>query len=560
MVQWTVPEYLDANPAAYPGDVVKMFKPDAPAESNDKLSDWYSKGYNAFYEEIQEYQDALANGETPDATLKLALMSYGTANLSDEKDAPSDEVVPPSGDDEDPIAQNSGSGLGQGIRTYTVIGGDVVSADIISITATMSSGYDEGNEQASCTVNLNNNYQKYGKKIASYQWAPRITRIWSQAAIDYNMDNGVQTSEYMIFQGFMSDAKYNNETATVTFGCISIEAAGSYKDTTWSPEDGYILKMQETVDQINDGGNNLGIEIKNLKLNNPNLVKQDYTPSDLSGNDALRNIAKDNKESFYYGHDFDDNVYVVLTDSDSFTETVFLDPYVIEPADTSTIFGHANVITTIAGTTSIEDTMRHIPSPVKDELFATKYNWESIYRYGKTEDSIIHDPNLKSVQADVEADIEDENFKQYIDRDIKLVVANRIPKILSMVIFRVPDLQTGELLWIYGGVKKKEVEYSTSGIITHLEVARIDNDYGNELTSTYEDLTLNTDEYTASDGQRWQSVFRNGKWIYGYSGSFLDPFNYSDNPPSEVSDHFKDQISNIEASNDAKSPNWRSGY
>ena len=560
MVQWTIPEYLDANPTAYPGDVVKTFKPEAPSESNDKLSDWYTKGYNALYENIQEYQDALAAGETPDATLKLALLSYGTANLSDEKDAPSDEAIPPSNDSEDPIAQSSGSSLGQGIRTYTIIGGDVVSADIISITATMSSGYDEGNEQALCTVTLNNNYQKYGKKIASYEWAPRITRIWSQAAVDYNMDDGVQTSTYMIFQGFMSDAKYNNETATVTFGCISIEAAGSYNDTTWSPEDGYIIKMKEIVDQINKGGNNLGIEIKNLKLNNPALVKQDYTPSDLSGNEALRNIAKNNKESFYYGHDFEDNVYVVLTDSDSFTETVFLDPYTIEPADTSTIFGHANVITAISGTTSIEDTMRHIPSPVKDELFAVKYNWESIYRYGKTEDQIIHDPNLKSVQADIEADIEDENFKQYIDRDIKLVVANRIPKILSMVIFQVPDLQTGELLWIYGGVKKKEVEYSSSGIITHLEVARINNDYGNELTSTYEDLTLNTDEYTASDGQRWQAVFRDGRWKYGYSGSLLDPFNYSDSTPSEVSDHFADQITNIEASNDAKSPNWRSGY
>jgi len=241
------------------------------------------------------------------------------------------------------------------------------------------------------------------------------------------------------------------------------------------------------------------------------LIKQDYTPSDLSGNESLRSIAQDNKESFYFGHDFEDNVYVVLTDSDSNTGTVFLDPYVIDPGDTSTIFGHANDITVIAGTTDMNETMRHIPTPVKDEIFAHIENAESIYRYAKTAAYITHDANLQSVQANIEADLEDDNFKAYIDRDIKVVVANKIPKVLSIVIFAVPDVITGELRWIYGGVKKKEVEYSSSGIISHLEVARINTEYGNEITIDSSGIITSTDEYTDSEGNIWQYVFRNGQ-------------------------------------------------
>ena len=561
MVSWTIPEYIEAHPTEYPGTIITKFCPNAPPESNDKLSEWYKQGYNHLYEEIQQYQEYLDDGETPPVALKMALLTWGMVNLTEEKDPISTEPIVTAPDDEDPIADNN-SGLGQGIRTYTMIGGDIVSKDIISITATMSSGYDEGNEQASCVVTLNNNYQKYGKKISSYEWAPKITRIWSQAAIDFNTDNGVETSTYMIFQGFMSDAKYNNEIATVTFGCISIEAAGSFDDETWSPEDGYETKMRDTIDKINDS-TDADIKLLNLKQNISQLIKQDYTPSDLSGNESLRSIAQDNKESFYFGHDFADNVYVVLTDSDSYTETMFLDPYVIEPADTSTIFGHANTITVIAGSTNADETLRHIPTSVKDEIFAYKENWDSIYRYGKTESDITHDPNLLSVQADVEADLEEDNFQQYIDRDIKVVVVNRIPKIFSLVLFQVPDIITEELTWIYGGVRKKEVEYSSAGIITHLEVARIDVNHGNELTASEGPVTLQTDKYESLDGQIWQAVFRNGRWLYGQSGNSLQTlFQYSEysNAPAEVTSHFAEQIKNIESANNQNSPNWKSMY
>jgi len=561
MVNWTIPEYLDAHPNEYPGTVIRIFKPEAPPESADKLSDWYTKGYNQLYDQIDQYQEAVRNDETPDASLKMSLLTYGTANLPDKKEVPSPEPVAPE-DPEDPITENASSGggnntgLGQGIRTYTTIGGDVVSKDIISITATLQSGYDEGNEQSTCTVTLNNNFQKYGKKIASYEWAPRITRIWSQAAIDFNTDHGVETNTYMIFQGFMSDAKYNNETATVTFGCISIEAAGSFDDSTWSPEDGYELKMQDKIDEIN-AETPANAKILDLRYGASKLIKQDYTPSDLSGNESLRSIAQDNKESFYFGHDFEDNVYVVLTDSDSNTGTVFLDPYVIDPGDTSTIFGHANDITVIAGTTDMNETMRHIPTPVKDEIFAHIENTESIYRYAKTAAYITHDANLQSVQANIEADLEDENFKAYIDRDIKVVVANKIPKILSIVIFTVPDVITGELRWIYGGVKKKEVEYSSSGIISHLEVARINTEYGNEITIDSSGIITSTDEYTDSEGNIWQYVFRNGQWIAGVWGPSHQIPSYTENVTPEIIEHYKEEISIIEANNNTINPNWR---
>lgn len=561
MVLWTIPEYLEAHPAEYPGTVVTLFCPNAPEESNDKLSEWYKQGYNHLYEEIQQYQEYLANEETPPVALKMALLTWGTTNLIGEKDPTSTEPIVTAPDDEDPIADNN-SGLGQGIRTYTMIGTDIVSKDIISITATMASGYDEGNEQASCVVTLNNNYQKYGKKISNYEWIPRVTSIWSQAAIDYNTDNGVETSTYMIFQGFMSDAKYNNEVATVTFGCISIEAAGSFDDETWSPDDGYETKMQDTIDKINEITEK-DIKILNLKQNVSQLIKQDFTPSDLSGNESLRHIAQDNQESFYFGHDFEDNVYLVMTDPESYTETMFLDPYVIEPADTSTIFGHANLVTAIAGTTKLDPTLRAIPTPVKDEIFSVYEDLESISKYGRIEADIIHDPNLTSVQVDIETEIADENFKQYIDRDIKVVVANRIPKIFGLVLFQVPDLITGELTWIYGGVRKKEVEYSSAGIISHLEVARIDVNHGNELTAEEGDVTLQTDEYTALDGQVWQAVFRNGRWLYGQSGNSLQTFlQYSEygNTPAEVTSHFAEQIKNIESANNQSSPNWKSMY
>ncbi len=561
MVSWTIPEYIEAHPAEYPGTIITKFCPNAPPESNDKLSEWYKQGYNYLYEEIQQYEEYVTNVETPPVALKMALLTWGTVNLTEEKDPVPTNPVTTANDDEDPIADNN-SGLGQGIRTYTMIGGDIVSKDIISITATMSSGYDEGNEQASCVVTLNNNYQKYGKKISSYHWVPRVTPIWSQAAIDFNTDNGVETSTYMIFQGFMSDAKYNNEVATVTFGCISIEAAGSFDDETWSPDDGYETKMKDTIDKISDATDK-EIKILNLRQNISQLKKSDYTPSDLSGNESLRSIAQDNQESFYFGHDFEDNVYVVLVDSESYTETMFLDPYVLEPADTSTIFGYATVVTVIAGTTNLDPTLRAIPTSVKDEIFATYEDFDGISKYGRIEADITHDSNLTSVQVDIEAEIEDENFKQYRDRDIKVVVANRIPKIYGLVLFQVPDIITGDLVWIYGGVRKKEVEYSSAGIITHLEVARIDVDHGNELTASEGGVILQTDEYEALDGQLWQAVFQNGRWRYGQSGDLWNTLvQYSEYSatPAEVTSHFAEQIKNIESTNNQNSANWKSMY
>ena len=560
MVQWTIPEYLDQHPNMSPSEVITTFHPEAPAESNDKLSDWYKGGYNHLYDQIEEYQESVRNEETPDNTLKMSLLTWGTKDINQAKSNPSSETITPT-DPNDPITQNAnGSSSNQGgIRAYVTIGGDIVSTDVISITAEMASSYDEGNEQAKCTVTLHNASQKYGKKIAAYEWCPRITMIWAQAAIDYNKQDGsVETSTYMIFQGFMSDAKYNHETAEVSFGCISIEAAGSYDDSNWSPEDGYILKMQEVIKKIEDATDQ-EFPIMNLKQNSNQLIKQHFAPSDLSGNENLRSIAQDNKESFYFGHDFEDNVYVVLTDNDSYTDTVFLDPYVVEPGDTSNIFGHANDITVVGGSTELDETMRHVPTSVKDDVFAHVENLDSIHKYGRSPAYIKHELNLPKTQVDLAAEIEDENFKAYVDRDIKVVVANRIPKILSIVVFQVPDVASGELTWITAGVKKKQVEYSSSGIISHLECSRINTDYSREITNTGS-ITLETEVYTDANGTVWQYNYRNGNWHLATWGSDNLVWTYvnPDNAPSDVTDHFTNEISNIELLNDSVDSGWRS--
>ncbi len=564
MTLWTIPEYIDAHPTVSPVSIIELFVPTAPDRSDDKLSDWYTEGYQSLEDQISEYQDALADGEMPDAALKMSLLTWGTANIDEEKPELPDETITPT-DPEDPIAQNAGSGSGGGsygnIRAYVIIGSDFVSEDVISMTASMSSGYEEGNEQAKCEVVLHNNGLYYGKKIASYEWAPRVTRIWSMVSITYHdKTGGTSTDEYMFFQGFMADAKYTHENATITFSDATIISNAAYDDIDWSPEDGYEGKMQDVIDKINEQ-TSAGIELKNLKTFKNPLIKQFYAPSDLSGSENLRSIANDNKEGFYFACDFEDNMYVVLVDKDTVTGFTYLDPYVIEPGDTSNIFGVANEITVVGGTTdAFNQFMRHVPTNVKDEVFAHKVNSESVARYNWIPANIQHDPNLPPSQLDIEADIADDTFQAYVDRDIKVSVANRIPKILGLVMFQVTDVGTGEKRNLVGGVKKKQIEYSASGIISHLEIARIKDEMANAFSNTQKNVKTSTDRWEDSNGVEWQYNFDDGEWQAHYEALDGFPLQYTDDVPQEVIDHFRDIIRNIEQYNDNINPNWRTAY
>jgi hypothetical protein len=462
----------------------------------------------------------------------------------------------------DPIYPNTVNNNvhGNSIRTMTFIGGQWVSDDVISINTSQVSNADEGNEPSKCTVVLNNNYQKYGKLIASYAWTPKITGIWSMAFVDFNLPNGgYTTSQYMLFQGWMSDAKYTEETATVEFGCVSVLGSDSFDDTNWSPDARYFEKMQEIIGNIEKYSNHQ-ILVADLTTKTPDLLsKQWFSPSDMSATENLRQIAKDNKESFYYATDWEDNVYVVFIDEGSYTEYVYLDPYVINPGDTSTVFGHANELTVIAGSTSDDPTMRHIPTSVKNEVIGVKYNEKSISRYGRTPSYINHSPNLPASQVDFEADIADDNFAQYIDRDIKVDVANKVPKIQAIVIFTVPDILTGEQTYIYGGVKKKQVEFSSAGLISHLECARLNlSIVEEEITGdvvvfiSKDDTAGNTWEYQWNyDTQKWDIGVR-----YEGEGGYLGMVHrYTDPVPPEVSTLI--DITSIETKNDAINPKWR---
>lgn len=551
MTKWTLSEYVAAHPTTPPYTIIQTWIPNVPEESNDPLSDWYKGQYNLLSRNIETYQDNLSNGIDSDAALIEALDTWGKRDLDETKEPPPDIKVPPDTSNdgtEDPLVDNikrSSTGFGNGIYSTTFIGGQWVDQDIISINTSQISNADEGNEQSTCTVVLNNNNQKYGKLISTYAWCPKVTGIWSKVFVDFNQQDGTYTtSSYMLFQGWMTDAKYNHETATVEFGCIGVIADSAFDDTNWSPDDGYITKMED-IKALIEAGSGKKIKLANLRTKPELLHKQFFAPSDISSSENLRSVAKDNKESFYYATDWEDNTYIVLIDSGTWTDYMYLDPYVINPGDTSTVYGHANKLTIVAGSTSSDPTMKHIPTPLKQEVLSVKWNDESIGRYGPIPAYIVSDPNLPSYEKEFESDIMDDNFKQYIDRDIKVDVANKVPLILSIVAFTVPDVLTGNDVYIYAGVKKKQVEFSSAGLISHLECARLNTDLEIEDPSnTNPDQT----SYSYTDGN-------NDYWVYDWNpdtnnwdlsvvryndGIWALPQRYTGTIPQDVADYFKD--------------------
>ena len=562
MSRWTMPEYIESNPSESTYSIIQKFFPSVPSEDSEDYTD--DDDFKSLAEKIDAYKDVLSKDETPNRALKTELITLaGVTYLPDEKpETSTDPVIP---DANDPLAKYSS--VGDSIRTITEIGGYDVSEDVISINTSQSSGVEEGNQQSTCTVVLNNNSQKYGKLIASYEWSPRVTRIWSKAFIPINTGTGTTIQSYMIFVGFMSDGKYNEETAEVTFGCVGIIGSASYDDQSWSTEDGYIMKMESLLENIEeDSGVGLKLTLKDLRSNsNVELTKQYFAPSDISGSENLRSVAQDSKGSFYYATDYGgEETYVVLTDSQSKTLYIELGDYVVTPGDCSTIFGHANFITTVGGTPIINETMRHIPTPVRNEVLSIKANTESIARYGKIPSYVNHESNLDRSQIDVETDLCDETYKQYIDRDIKVTVANIIPKLLSVVTFMVPDLQTGEHKFIYAGVRKKQVEFSVNGVVTHIECARLDDGEAEEMEAISGDITVTSEGITIGEDY-WQFQWENGKWqpywIQNKSGSiFSAPSKYTGTIPDEVTNKFKPILQSIEDTNDQIDSAWRTKY
>lgn len=563
MTSWTIPEYIEAHPTASSYGIIQIWYSDA-VESADKLDPWYAKGYNLLSEYIDTYRDALED-DSQDATMVLALLDHGSRDLNETKEAPPTTEVPPAKTD-DPIIQNLNNnditttrGLGNNLRTTTFIGGLWVDSDLISLNTSQVSNVDEGNEQSTCTVVLNNNGQKYGKLISTYTWAPRVTGIWSKVYVDINKNGNVTTTSYMLFQGWMSDAKYNHEIATIDFGCFGVIANASYEDDNWSPDDGYLPKMED-VKALIEAGSGKKIDMADLRTKPDLLHKQFFAPSDISGSENLRSIAQDNKESFYYATDWEDNTYIVLIDAGSWTERMFLDPYVLNPGDTSTVYGHANKVTLIAGSTSNDETMKHIPTPLKQEVISVKWNDESIGRYGPIPAYKVSDPNLVSYEKDFESDLMDDNFKQYIDRDIKVDVVNKVPLVLSIVAFTVPDTITNTLTYVFGCVKKKQVEYSSAGLITHLECARINSDLVIDDPSstngiikriTKKDSEENTWEYEWNPTtQQWDLSV-----VYKDDGITAVPHKYTAPVTPDIIELF--DLGTIEKINDSIDPNWR---
>lgn len=564
-VSWTLPEYISANPTSSNYSIIKTFFPSLPDESSTEYTD--DDFYRTLNSNITAYKNALSSGETPSTSLKNALISDGgVAYLAEEKDPTPTTLVTPS-DINDPLYKNWKASYkgGQAIRTITEIGAYDVSDYVISINTTQTTSVDEGNEQSTCTVVLNNNGQIWGKKIASYEWCPRITRIWSKAFVDINNGTSYTTQSYMLFVGFMSDAKYNEETAEITFGCMGIIGSASYDDDSWSTEDGYIRKMEDILERIEEGsGTNIKIQLVDLRANpDVQLTKQYYAPSDISGTENLRSISQDSKVSYYFATDWGgDETYVVLTDANAKTYYVDLGDCVVNPGDSSTIFGHANKITAVGGTPIIDETMRHIPTPIRDEVEVVKVNDESVARYGLIPAFINHECNLDRSQLDVETDLCDENYKQYIDRDIKVTVASMVPKLLSVVTFKVPDLKNGGHTFIYAGVRKKQVEFSSGGLLAHLECARLSDHEKEELEANSKDVTLITDGIVIGDDY-WQFQWENGKWqpyvTTNYNQSvWSTPTKYTGTVPENVMSTFQPIITAIEERNNQNNPAWRS--
>jgi hypothetical protein len=547
MTDWTMSEYIEQHPDLTPLQIAQVWYPGA-GDSASRL-----------VQQIQDYRDSLSSPDGANATLKAQLNANGSMNLPEEKDPIVLDEVPPI-DQEDPIWKNIDSSEITGIWNYTTIGGEDVSNNVISMNTSQVCDANEGNEQSTCTIVLNNNYQKYGKILAAYRWVPRRTTVWSAVASRINGE----IWPYMFFTGFMSDAKWDHETATIEFCCSGEIAGASYDDDSWSPEEGYHPKMQDLVDAINDGnqasGEYKGIELTllDMRTSKQELIKQDFAPSDMSGGENLRAIANSNKGNFYYVSDFEgENHYIAIYDGKTNTGYMELNDYIINPGDVSVILGHANIVDMIAGTIAKEKEKKHVPSPVKNEVLSHKENADSIQKYGRIPNFLVHEPNLDVSQVNIANDIMEENYEQYIDRDIKITIANIVPKLLTVVSFQMPDLQSNELTWIFAGVRKKQVEYSSSGIISRLECQRLTDDEKKEMEAQLKGVTLLLESELFGE-DRYTYYWRDGKWdLWVTRGNGVGNVEHVDNPPQDVIDWFKDRLKAIEDNNDINDPNWR---
>lgn len=559
--KWTMPEYIAANPTKSNYEIIKTFMPHVPDETSTEYTE--DADYKELNELISAYKESLSNNTAPLVTILNQLLDVGIAYLPDVKTINTTTEITPK--DNDPLAYLSNF---KSIVAVTEIGGYDVTLDVISINTTQTTSVDEGNEQSTCSIVLNNNYQKYGKLISSYEWAPRVTRIWSTAVVPINSGSSTEYYYYTIFTGFLSDAKYNEETAELTFGCVGIIGSASYEENSWSTEDGPYQKMEKILEGIEEGSE-IGIKLtlKDLRANtNIQLKKQFFAPSDISGSENLRSVAQDDKLSYYFATDYGgEETFVFITDSSSKTLYIDLGDYVVNPGDVSTIFGHANKITTIGGTPiSNVPTLRHIPTNVKNEVISIKTNLDSISKYGIIPSYINHDVNLDSSQIDIETDLCDDNYQQYIDRDIKITVASMIPKLLSVVTFQVPDMQTRNHTYIYAGVKKKQVEFSSGGLLTHLECARLDDGEKAEMEANESGIVTEPEGIQIGDDY-WRFKWENGKWQayvnQNYNSNlFTTPIKWTGEIPENVSLVFDPLLSNIEQNNNIIDPDWKTKY
>jgi hypothetical protein len=120
-----------------------------------------------------------------------------------------------------------------------------------------------------------------------------------------------------------------------------------------------------------------------------------------------------------------------------------------------------------------------------------------------------------------------------------------------------PDLQSNELTWIFAGVRKKQVEYSSSGIISRLECQRLTDDEKKEMEAQLKGVTLLLESELFGE-DRYTYYWRDGKWgLWVTRGKGVGNVEHVDNPPQDVIDWFKDRLKAIEDNNDINDPNWR---
>lgn len=426
------------------------------------------------------------------------------------------------------VDTSTGPGLG-GLSNFTMIGGEDVSDDVISITTNQVSEFAEGTQPSKCTITLHDLDLKYAGKIASGEWVPRKVVVTSEAWLVRNyvapgvgLQRGIAQGfiasspiKQVIFVGVMTRINWDHLTCVIECECAaSLLNDAMTEDWTWDPEKPLIDRVTEIVNKATEKNPMLHVAVNDLRTRPINIKTVNYATADRSTSHNVKMLADDYEASVMINTDtvytaegttiFEIDIYDTgWFKAGEFDLTKYPDAYVLDPGNGSSIMGYANRVRVTVGNSEGATTTDHnVPNNqalVTSIIVPDDLSPEEIAQYGlgpiagdRLNYGVIDGPHIRaSNQFTREEAIKRAaqallDFRKYLNKEIKVKIANIIPPLMSYITWEVPIVNLGYIdeyghtQWrqitnqrVRGQVKKKSVSYSAQGLIISMEIWKV---------------------------------------------------------------------------------------